>query len=66
MNLSFNIKRQDNTPVRYITVIVPKTEPGDDTKISASFIDEYFNQNSLRVIVKVGKNKKKVLQYTLN
>lgn len=66
MNLSFNVKRQDNTPVRYITVIVPKTEPGDDTKISASFIDEHFNQNSLRVMVKVGKNKKKVLQYTLN
>ena len=66
MNLSFNVKRQDSRPVRYITVIVPKDEPGDSPKISATFIDENFNQNSLRVLVKVGKDKKKVLQYSLN
>ena len=66
MNVSFKVKRQDNKPVRYITVIVPKEEPGNTPKITASFIDEYYNQNSLKVMVKVGKNKKRVLQYTLN
>ena len=65
MNASFNVKKTDNKPVRFITVIVPKDEPGDNPKISASFIDEHFNQNSLKLIVKVGKNKKQVLSYEL-
>ena len=64
-NTSFNVMKEDAKPVRYITVIVPHNEPGADPKISASFISEYFNQNSLKVMVKVGKNKKKILEYTL-
>ena len=64
-NASFNVRKEDGKPVRYITVIVPHNEPGADPKISASFISEYFNQNSLKVMVKVGKNKKKILEYTL-
>ena len=64
-NTSFNVMKEDGKPVRYITVIVPHNEPGADPKISASFISEYFNQNSLKVMVKVGKNKKKILEYTL-
>ena len=63
-NASFNVKKEDNKPVRYITVIVPK-KGAEDTKISASFINEYFNQNSLKLMVKVGKNKKKILEYQL-
>lgn len=62
---SFNVKKTDNKPVRYITVLMPGEGSIEDTKITASFIDPYFNQNSLKVMVKVGKNKKKVLEYTL-
>jgi heparan-sulfate lyase len=65
INMSFNAKKADENPVRYITVIVPKDEPGDDVKISASFIDKEFNANSLKLQVKVGKNKKRVLSYEL-
>lgn len=64
-NASFNVKKEDNKPVRYITVIVPKQEAEANPKISASFINEYFNQNSLKLMVKVGKNKKKILEYSL-
>lgn len=64
-NASFSVKKEDNKPVRYITVIAPKQEAEADPKISASFINEYFNQNSLKVMVKVGKNKKKILEYNL-
>lgn len=65
INMSFNVKKADGKPVRYITVIVPKDTPGDDVKISASFIDQNFNANSLRLQVKVGKNKKRILSYEL-
>jgi heparan-sulfate lyase len=65
MNASFNVKKSDNKPVRYITVIVPKDEPGDNPKIKASFINEHFNQSSLKLEVKVGKNKKQILSYEL-
>ena len=65
MNASFNVKKTDNKPVRFITVIVPKDEPGDNPKISASFIDENFNLKTLRLQVKVGKNKKQMLSYEL-
>ena len=64
-NASFNVKKEDNKPVRYITVIVPKQNAEENPKISASFINEYFNQNSLKLMVKVGKNKKKILEYSL-
>ena len=64
-HFSFNVKKMDNKPVRYITVIMPGEGAIETTKITASFIDPYFNQNSLRLMVKVGKNKKKVLEYSL-
>lgn len=64
-NASFNVKKEDNKPVRYITVIVPKQNAEENPRISASFINEYFNQNSLKLMVKVGKNKKKILEYSL-
>ena len=64
-NASFNVKKEDDKPVRYITVIVPKQDAAENPKISASFISKDFNQNSLKVMVKVGKNKKKILEYTL-
>jgi heparan-sulfate lyase len=65
-HFSFNVKKPDNKPVRYITVIMPGEGAIENTKITASFIDPYFNQNSLKLMVKVGKNKKQVLSYELN
>ena len=65
-HFSFNVKKPDNKPVRYITVIMPGEGAIENTKITASFIDTYFNQNSLKLMVKVGKNKKQVLSYELN
>ena len=64
-NASFNVKKADDKAVRYITVIVPKQDAAENPKISASFISKDFNQNSLKVMVKVGKDKKKILEYTL-
>lgn len=64
-NASFNVKKTNGKPVRYITVIVPKHDAESDPKITASFISEYFNQNSLKIMVKVGKEKKRILEYTL-
>ena len=49
--------------VTYKLKVADAEAAGIDT--TASFINEYFNQNSLKVMVKVGKNKKKILEYNL-
>lgn len=64
MNVSFNVKKNDETPVRYITVIVPKQTPGDDVTISAKFKDKGYSDKGMSLEVKVGKSKKK-LSYAL-
>lgn len=61
INANFHAKKESDEPIRFITVIVPKETPGDDVKISASFIDD-FNENGVKVQVKVGKDKKRVLE----
>ena len=63
--ISFNTAKADGEVTRYITVIVPKDEPGDDLKITASFISKAFSQNSLSIQVKVGKDRKHKLGYEL-
>ena len=63
--ISFNTTKAEGEVTRYITVIVPKDEPGDDLKITASFISKAFNQNSLSIQVKVGKDRKQKLSYEL-
>lgn len=63
--ISFNTAKAEGEVTRYITVIVPKDEPGDDLKITASFISKAFSQNSLSVQVKVGKDSKQKLSYEL-
>ncbi len=65
MNASFNFHKQDEEPVRYITVIVPKKDAGDSPSISAKFKDKGFSETGLKIEVKVGKNKKKALSYEL-
>ncbi len=63
--ISFNTAKAEGEVTRYITVIVPKDEPGDDLKITASFISKAFSQNSLSIQVKVGKDRKHKLGYEL-
>lgn len=65
INASFNVKKTDDKPVRYITVIVPKEEAGDNPAITAKFLDKGYNANGVKIQVKVGKDKKKTLSYTL-
>ena len=65
INASFNVKKTDEEPVRYITVIVPKEEAGDNPSISAKFLDKGYNANGVKIQVKVGKDKKRTLSYTL-
>lgn len=64
MNVSFNVKKGSDEPVRYITVIVPKKTSGDDVKISAKFLDKGYSDNGMKLQVKVGKSKK-TLSYQL-
>ncbi len=65
MDVSFNVKK-DVDAVRYITVIYPKETAGKEPKMSAKFIDKGFHDNALKLQVKVGKDKKRVLEYTLD
>ena len=39
-------------------------ESGDNTPISAKFVDSH-SDNSMKLEVKVGKDKKRILEYTL-
>ena len=63
INANFHAPKTKDQPIRFITVIVPKEEPGDGPAISASFIDGY-SADSMKLEVKVGK-KKKILEYKL-
>lgn len=65
MKVSFNVRKNADEPVRYITVIVPKENSGNNPQISAKFVSKTYNETGLKVQVKVGKNKKKTLEYSL-
>lgn len=65
MNVSFNVRKNADEPVRYITVIVPKETSGNNPNISAKFVSKTYDEKGLKVQVKVGKNKKKILEYSL-
>ena len=64
VDASFSQKKDSNNPVRFITVIVPKEEPGS-MNVTAKFADGGYSLSGLSVQVKVGKNKKKTLSYKL-
>ena len=57
MNVSFNARKSDETPVRYITVIYPVKNTQDAPKISAAFKNKKFNEQSLEVEVKMAKRE---------
>ena len=64
MNVSFNVKKEDEKAVRYITVIYPVRKSADAPKLYARFKNKKFSENSLEVEVKVN-GKKQLLQYKL-
>ena len=64
MDASFKQKKETDDPVRFITVIYPKHNAGEEV-VSAKFTDKGYDPNTLSVQVKVGKNKKKTLTYNL-
>lgn len=65
MNVSFNVAKKDDTPVRYITVIYPVKKSSDAPTLSAKFKNKTFEENHLELEVKVNGKKEK-LQYTLD
>lgn len=64
MNVSFNVKKDSEDAVRYITVICPIKNSADAPKLSAKFKNKAFNENGLEVEVKVN-GKKQSLNYKL-
>lgn len=62
--VSFQVKKENTDPVRYITVIYPFNEKNAIPEIKAEFIDKEYNDKSLRLKVCIdGKTKK--LSYNL-
>lgn len=62
-SVAFNVNKQDDKAVRYITVIYP-TNGEKAPKLDASFKNKDFNENGLEIQVKVD-NKKYNLNYKL-
>ena len=63
--ISYDIEKDKDEVIRYITVIVPKEQPGNDLKIQASFLEKDFNRHGMSFMVKVGKDKKRIVKYEL-
>lgn len=64
IDASFKQKKENEDPIRFITIIYPKQKAGEES-VSAKFTDKGYSDKGLSVQVKVGKNKKKTLSYTL-
>lgn len=63
--VSFSKKKQDGSPVRYITVIYPVNDIKDAPEMNARFISPQFNDKELKIEVSLdGKTEK--LEYNLN
>lgn len=61
---AFNVDKQANRSVRYITVILPVKDAQKAPEIKASFDESSFNEKGLNVSVKIGSQKFK-LNYQL-
>ena len=62
--VSFNVEKEDDTPIRYITVIYPAEDCSKAPRISAKFINPQYDEASLKVEVTLD-GVKKVLSYRL-
>lgn len=65
MDVSFNVKKYDSPAVRFITVIYPKEKAGKEPALEARFLDKGFSEDGLKIQVRIGKEKKRVLGYEL-
>ena len=64
MNVSFNVTKNDDDAVRYITIIAPVKKSGDAPAMSAKFKNKRFDEKGLEVEVKVN-GKKQLLKYKI-
>ena len=64
MNVSFNVRKDGEDAVRYITIIYPVKDSADAPEMSAKFKNRKFDENGLEIEVKVG-GKKRTLKYAL-
>lgn len=64
MNVSFNVRKDGEDAVRYITIIYPVKDSADAPEMSAKFKNRKFDENGLEIEVKVG-GKKRTLEYAL-
>ena len=60
----YNVKKENDDAVRYITIIYPVKKSADAPKFAAKFKNKTFNENGLEVEVKVN-GKKQSLKYNL-
>ncbi len=65
MDVAFNARKEGDETVRFITIIYPKETAGKDPSMNAKFVDGGYHENGLKISVKVGKDKKRVLEYSL-
>ena len=64
INASFNVKKDNEEAVRYITIIYPMEKSADAPAMTAKFKNKKFNENGLEIEVNVN-GKKKNLKYSL-
>ena len=64
MNVSFNVRKDNDNAVRYITIIAPVKKYSDAPDMSAKFKNKTFDENGLEIEVKVN-GKKQSLKYNI-
>lgn len=63
-SVSYDINKNNSKPIRYISIIYPNKDNKSFPKFDAKFIDNGFNENSLKIKVSInGKNR--ILKYKL-
>ena len=59
-SVSYDAKKTDTTPVRYITVIYPVTSVNEYPEIGARFTDGGYSKGEIGVEISIGSIKKKL------
>ncbi|WP_448778087.1 heparin-sulfate lyase HepC [Bacteroides congonensis] len=62
--VSFNVTKKDTTPVRYITIIYPVEDCSKSPEMSARFVNQQYDENSLKIEV-ILNGQKRNLDYKL-
>ena len=58
MNVSFNVRKDGEDAVRYITIIYPVKDSANAPEMSAKFKNRKFDENGLEIEVKAGGKKR--------